>query len=85
MQYRCAGPDASLLLAPLGKAEGNRCNIEPFRNLLTVAPSEETTKHRFPAGLANTNLKKTNSNEKNIICSCKKTVTLQTDRGTPWI
>lgn len=48
-------PEESLVLAPLGKAEGKWCNIEPFRNLLTVVPLDETTKHRFPAGLANTN------------------------------
>lgn len=33
----------------------------PFRNLLTVVPREETTKHRLPAGLANTYLQKANN------------------------
>lgn len=33
----------------------------PFRNLLTVVPQEETTKHRLPAGLANTYLQKANN------------------------
>jgi hypothetical protein len=50
--YDWAEPEASLVLAPLGRADGKRCSIEPFRNLLTVVPLDETTKHRFPAGLA---------------------------------
>lgn len=56
MEYDWAERELPLVLAPLGKAEGNRCNREPFRSLLTVVPLEETTKHRLPAGLANTYL-----------------------------
>ena len=56
MQYDWAEHELPLVLAPLGRADGNRCNSEPFRSLLTVVPLEETTKHRFPAGLANTYL-----------------------------
>lgn len=48
----------SLVLAPLGRAEGKWCKTEPLRSLLTVVPSEETTKHRFPVGRANTYLEK---------------------------
>ncbi|KAF5757920.1 hypothetical protein HanXRQr2_Chr16g0723411 [Helianthus annuus] len=54
IQYDWPDLELSLVLAPLGKAEGKRCKSEPFRSLLTVVPFDETTKHRFPAGLANT-------------------------------
>lgn len=56
IQYDWAEPDKSLVLAPQGKAEGKWCKIEPLRTLLTVVPLDETTMHRFPAGLANTYL-----------------------------
>lgn len=52
--YDC--PDPPFFRDPLGKAEGNRCNREPFLNLLMVVPFKETTKQRFPDGLANTYL-----------------------------
>lgn len=53
--YDCPDP-APFFRDPLGKAEGNRCNNEPFLSLLIVVPFKETTKHRFPEGLANTYL-----------------------------
>lgn len=56
IEYVWPDPEAFLFLDPLGRAEGKRCSIDPFRSLLIVAPLEETTKHRFPEGLANTNL-----------------------------
>ena len=56
MQYDWADREPSLVRALLGREEGNRCRREPLRNLLIVVPFDETTKHRFPEGLANTYL-----------------------------
>lgn len=75
MQYDWADPDGSFVLAPEGKAEGKWCKIEPLRSLLTVVPLDETTMHRFPAGLANTYLeiKTTFANIKPLKKSCLTT------------
>lgn len=75
MQYDWADPDGSFVLAPEGKAEGKWCKIEPLRSLLTVVPLDETTMHRFPAGLANTHLeiKTTFANIRPLKKSCLTT------------
>ena len=66
IEYDWVEPEESLVLAPLGNAEGKWCSIEPFLNLLTVVPLLDTTKHRFPAGLANTYLHIKNKTKQNL-------------------
>lgn len=55
MEYD-GGPDPSLFREPWGKADGKRWRMVPFRCLLIVVPSDETTKHLFPDGLGSTYL-----------------------------